>query len=120
MDTTKISKRLAAHGYIAAIWHIDDVRELRPDLSKAQCMKVLLACERHHDAEIGINWDVLRFWAEELPAGAEPPARTDGIRAAGRGPRHDDTPAGIIAGLEHIIERMDAEFDEQRHRLVEA
>jgi hypothetical protein len=66
MDTTKIRQRLAAQGFIAEVWHIDDVRALRPDLSDKQCMEVLLQCERKHDATIGINWDVLQIWADEL------------------------------------------------------
>jgi len=66
MDITKIRRRLAAHGYIAAAWHIDDVREVRPDLTDKQCMEVLIECDRRHDAEIGINWDVLRCHADEL------------------------------------------------------
>ncbi len=66
MDTTEIKLRLAAHGYIAVLWHTDDVREVRPDLINQQCMEVLLECERRHDASIGISWDVLRIWADEL------------------------------------------------------
>jgi hypothetical protein len=66
MDTTKIRQRLAAHGYIAAIWHIEDVQSERSDLTDEQCMEVLLECERRHDAGIGINWDVLCYHADNL------------------------------------------------------
>jgi hypothetical protein len=66
MDTTKLRQRLAVQGYIAELWHIDDVREMRPDLSDKQCMEVLLQCERKHDATIGITWDVLRIWADDM------------------------------------------------------
>jgi hypothetical protein len=66
MDTTKIKKRLEAHGQIAAIWSIEDVETVRPDLTNAQCMEVLLECDRRHDAEIGINWDVIRVHADNL------------------------------------------------------
>jgi len=71
MDTAKIKEDLAAHGYIAILWHIDDVREQRPDLTDPQCMEVLRECERQHDATIGIDWDVLRFHADELFPQAE-------------------------------------------------
>ncbi len=44
-------------------WHIDDVKELRPDLSDAQAREVLERARDQHDASIGINWDVLGFHA---------------------------------------------------------
>jgi hypothetical protein len=50
---------------IAILWHIDDVRNVRPDLDDTQCREVLRYCEDRHDAEIGINWDVIRTVAEE-------------------------------------------------------
>jgi hypothetical protein len=50
---------------IILTWHIDDVREIRPDLNDAQCREVLRRCERDYDAEIGINWEVLQARAEE-------------------------------------------------------
>lgn len=50
---------------IAIFWHIDDVREVRPDLTDTQCREVLRHCEDRHDAEIGINWQVLRTVAED-------------------------------------------------------
>lgn len=66
MDTSAIKTTLEAHGYIANLWHIDDVKEIRPDLTPEQCMEVLSQCEDKHDANIGINWDVLRFHADNL------------------------------------------------------
>jgi hypothetical protein len=47
-------------------WHIDDVKELRPDLSDAQARVVLEHARDQHDASIGINWDVLTFHADDL------------------------------------------------------
>lgn len=55
-----------ATNWINARWHIDDVREVRPDLTDDQCRKVLQAVKRNHDANIGINWDVLTIWARQL------------------------------------------------------
>ncbi|MEZ6140780.1 MAG: hypothetical protein R3B84_09435 [Zavarzinella sp.] len=51
---------------IAIVWQIDDVREVRPDLSNDQCWQVLQACKRNHDATVGINWDVIRITANHL------------------------------------------------------
>ena len=67
-----LPKLLEAHGYIGNLWHIDDVKVVRPDLTTDQCLQVLKQCESHHDACIGINWDVLTFHADELfPEGDE-------------------------------------------------
>jgi hypothetical protein len=53
-------------------WCIEDVKEVAPDLTDEQCRQVLyLACERRHDAEIGVNWDVLKSWANEVRDGIE-------------------------------------------------
>jgi hypothetical protein len=47
-------------------WHIDDVLEIRPDLDDRKAMNVLFMVERKHDATVGVNWEVLDFWATEL------------------------------------------------------
>jgi hypothetical protein len=65
-DTIAIKQALARQDYLLTIWHIDDVRAIRPDLSDGQCREVLEQADHRHDAEIGINWDVLRIWADEL------------------------------------------------------
>lgn len=44
---------------ISISWHIDDVYSLGYDLSDDERMEVLNFCKEHHNAEIGINWDVL-------------------------------------------------------------
>ena len=51
---------------IAIIWDIDDVQSIRPDLDDDEAMQVLSAVDNKHDATIGVNWDVLEFWADEL------------------------------------------------------
>lgn len=51
---------------IAIIWSMEDVQEVRSDLSNKQAMEVLQKVKENHDACIGINWDVLRTWAEHL------------------------------------------------------
>jgi hypothetical protein len=47
-------------------WHIDDVKEVRPLLTDAQAREVLEQAKRRHDADIGINWDVLAIHADDL------------------------------------------------------
>ncbi|MGE3999014.1 MAG: hypothetical protein AB7I48_02265 [Planctomycetaceae bacterium] len=65
-NETDIHAILAAHRQIAAIWSIEDVQSVRPDLTEEQCWQVLQAAYRYHDATIGINWDVLSCHAEML------------------------------------------------------
>ncbi|MFZ1932672.1 MAG: hypothetical protein WCB27_25385 [Thermoguttaceae bacterium] len=65
-DGLDIHAVLAVRRQIAAGWSIDDVREIRPDLTDEQAWDVLQAVERNHDATIGINWDVLDYHAERL------------------------------------------------------
>ena len=61
-----ISNNLKRHRMIAIIWGIEDVQEVRGDLSDDQAWMVLQGLERNHDCEIGITWDVIEFFAEEL------------------------------------------------------
>ena len=51
---------------IAIVWHIDDVKEVRPDLTDEQCRAVLRQADESHDATIGINWEVLEIHADDL------------------------------------------------------
>jgi phosphoenolpyruvate carboxylase len=51
---------------IRIIWHIDDVREVRPDLTDDEAREVLAQAKKAHDATIGINWDVLGHWADYM------------------------------------------------------
>ena len=76
-----ISEQLAAEGYVAILWHVDDVKQERPDLSDDQAMAVLRKAEHDHNADIGLNWDVLRGHADELYAPPDEPED------------HDDPPA---------------------------
>ncbi len=51
---------------ISLVWNVTDVKIVRPDLSKRQCSEVLQAVEADHDATLGVNWDTLEYWAEDL------------------------------------------------------
>lgn len=55
---------LAQNRQIAIIWEVEEVLILRPDHSPDQAWWVLQQCERHHDASIGICWEVLECTAE--------------------------------------------------------
>ena len=57
---------LANRRQIAAIWCIEDVQEVRPDLSDDQAWEVLRKVERRHDATIGLTWDTLEMTAKDL------------------------------------------------------
>jgi len=52
-------------GYVPFLWHIDDVRCLIEDreigltLTDAECLEVLDNAHDNHNAEIGMNWDVI-------------------------------------------------------------
>ena len=63
---TRLRNLLLAQGQICSIWSFEDVQEVRPDLTKAQCIEVLKRCDRRHDATIGINWEVIRIHADDL------------------------------------------------------
>jgi len=49
---------------IAIIWSVEDVLEVRPDLTEDQAYEVLQIAEHRHDANIGINWEVLAIHAD--------------------------------------------------------
>jgi hypothetical protein len=57
---------LAGRRKIAAIWCIEDVQAVRPDLTDDQAWEVLQDAQRKHDAMMGISWDTLEILADEL------------------------------------------------------
>ena len=57
-----VDKRVA----MAIVWQIDDVLSVRPDLTEEQAAEVLGAVESGHDASIGISWDTLEIYADQL------------------------------------------------------
>jgi len=67
-DQTRARKLLAKRREIAVVWCVEDVQSVRPDLDDDQAWEVLQQARRHHDATIGINWDVLNCHADMLDA----------------------------------------------------
>lgn len=53
-------------GVLWSLWQVEDVRSQRPDLTDDQCRDVLRVIDRRHDANIGINWDVIDVVADML------------------------------------------------------
>lgn len=61
-----IQALLATRKQIAIIFSIDDVHDVRPDLTDDQAWHLLQEVERHHDAEFGVNWELLEHVALRL------------------------------------------------------
>ena len=64
-------KRNYGYGYddtnsIAIVWEIDDIRNIRPDLTDDECMEVLGYIDRKHDATLGITYDTLEWHCDYL------------------------------------------------------
>lgn len=51
---------------ITVTWTIDDVKSIAEDLTPDQCREVLKRAKRHHDATVGINWEVLEYYADQV------------------------------------------------------
>jgi hypothetical protein len=64
--TLYVHDLLAKHRQIAAIWSVEDVQEIRPDLTEDQAWEVLDLVGDKHDAEWGITWTMLQDVADAL------------------------------------------------------
>jgi hypothetical protein len=61
---------------IEIVWTVDDVLGLSPTsggrtysdlgMTRQEAAKVLNEVKRTHDANYGVTWDTLLFWAQEL------------------------------------------------------
>lgn len=54
---------------ITITWHVDDVKHLDKTLRHDQCLRVLELADLNHDANIGINWEVLKILIDEVKRG---------------------------------------------------
>ena len=59
-------KRLTSPDWLASWWHIDDVKSLNKKLTKQECRDVLGIVGHRHDANIGINWDFIQFYIDQI------------------------------------------------------
>lgn len=55
---------------ISITWHVDDIIEqsklIGNELDEYQACLVLKKLKDNHDAEVGINWDVINFWISKI------------------------------------------------------
>ena len=51
---------------IAHLWGVEDVMDVRPDLSEDQAWEVLQTCDRRKDSTMGITWDTIKIIADDL------------------------------------------------------
>ena len=65
-DDIDIYALLAERKQIALIWSVEDVQEVRPDLTNEQAWEVLQQVKSDHDATIGVNWETLEWAAQDL------------------------------------------------------
>lgn len=64
-DAARYAEMAVNPDFLLSVWHIDDVKgETDQDLTDAQCREVLRRVDHCHDANIGINWDVIRYHAD--------------------------------------------------------
>lgn len=70
-------------GYVPFLWHIDDVRgliedrEIKITLTDAECLEILDNAYENHNAEFGMNWDVIEaelelFLERQAEEGGQP------------------------------------------------
>lgn len=52
--------------FINIQWHIDDVKRLDDSLTDNQARQVLQAVHNNHNADIGVNWDTINYWINEI------------------------------------------------------
>ena len=64
--TAEVILAVSLRDYLVRYWHIDDVFELAPYLSDDEARQVLAHVDETHDANVGINWDVLEAAIEYL------------------------------------------------------
>jgi len=74
-STLFVHDLLARHRQIAAIWSVEDVKNVRPHLTDEQAWEVLEQVGDKHDAEWGISWTTLETVADDL----FPMTRTDSV-----------------------------------------
>jgi hypothetical protein len=56
--------------WMAEWWHIDDVQgqaeNMGEELTDQECRDVLAMVMRKHDCNIGISWEVIDYWIEQI------------------------------------------------------
>lgn len=59
--------RIASPDWIASWWSILDVQDCVDfEMTDEECREVLRRVDKYHDADIGINWEVLQHYADQV------------------------------------------------------
>lgn len=66
VDVIEESQLVDLKTEIAIVWCIDDVLDVRPDLTEDQAGEVLSRVEDIHDCNLGVTWDTLRIVADDM------------------------------------------------------
>lgn len=69
------------NGTISIVWSVEDVLTVRPDLAYDEAFEVLERVYRGHDATIGISWETLKVYAEDIPVKKQIEILGGGIKA---------------------------------------
>lgn len=63
-------KRAFDPDWMASWWHTDDViyqaKDNGEELTEQEARDVLAMVNRKHDCNIGINWNVIDYWIDEI------------------------------------------------------
>ncbi|EFH5783321.1 TPA: hypothetical protein ACWQUH_004818 [Escherichia coli] len=51
---------------LIVMWHKEDIAEVRTDLTDEQCVQVMQKIRQCHNADVGVNWEVISTTANEL------------------------------------------------------
>jgi hypothetical protein len=54
---------------IANLWQLGDIYNVDDDLTEPEAKAVLYLLEHEHDANVGINWDVIETWVNMVRDG---------------------------------------------------
>ena len=62
--------RLTNPDWVAAWWHISDVEDCCDwqglDITDDDSREVLRLAHKYHDSNLGINWEVLQSWVDQV------------------------------------------------------
>lgn len=59
--------RLTSPDWLSSWWHISDVEDsVEYEMTDEECREVLKRAHSEHDANVGISWDVIRYYADEV------------------------------------------------------
>jgi hypothetical protein len=65
-DPFNVHEFLARHRMIGIVWCIEDVQQVRPDLTDNQAWEVLQEVDPKNDTEFGVNRSTLEVIADDL------------------------------------------------------